>query len=109
MKRLAEALKPLHPTLRGADPGLPFILDAKTFDFGNNFTFETPIIDLDLLGYVEPIGGYDELKKNAVAYHSLGLAIWTIGLNDLLRIKRPKDKESIAQLESLQRLRDKKR
>jgi predicted nucleotidyltransferase len=113
MKRLAEALKPMHPTLRGAAPGLPFILDAKTFEFGSNFTFETSIIDLDLLGYVEPLGGYDDLKKNAIVYHSLGLDIWTISLDDLLKIKlhinRPKDQESIAQLLALKRLRDENR
>jgi hypothetical protein len=29
-ERLAKALEPFHPVLRGAPPGLPFRFDAKT-------------------------------------------------------------------------------
>src|SRR5262245_61033331 len=53
--RLAKALEQLQPTLRGAPPDLPFKLDARTLELGNNFTFNTSSGELDLLGYVEPI------------------------------------------------------
>lgn len=105
ISRLAAALNELHPTLRGAPPDLPFILDARTIELGSNFTFDTPIIPLDLLGYVEPLGAYDALRKNAVLYQSHGLDLWTISASDLLAVKlhinRPRDQESIMQLRAI--------
>ncbi|HVX83471.1 MAG TPA: hypothetical protein VH253_01515 [Phycisphaerae bacterium] len=107
--RLAAALQELQCTLRGAPKDLPFILDARTIEMGNNFTFDTPLIDLDLLGYVEPIGTYEELRPNAVHYPSHGIDLWAISVEDLLRIKRHinrlKDQESIYQLLAIQRIR----
>jgi len=41
MSRLAAALAPVHPYLRGAPPGLPFTLDAPTLGRGLNFTLAT--------------------------------------------------------------------
>src|SRR5713101_8071995 len=53
MERLAKALEPFHPVLRGAPPGLPFRFDAKTIANGLNFTLTTDLGDLDFLGGVE--------------------------------------------------------
>lgn len=39
--RLANALGPLDPYLRGAPPGLPFQLDAESLQRGLNFTLTT--------------------------------------------------------------------
>lgn len=50
LERLAEALRELHPTLRGAPPDLPFRLDAQSLALGANFTFNTDEGPLDLLG-----------------------------------------------------------
>ncbi|MFN2239670.1 MAG: hypothetical protein ABR524_09790 [Thermoanaerobaculia bacterium] len=36
--KLAAAMEPLGPSLRGAPPGLPFRLDAETIRHGLNFT-----------------------------------------------------------------------
>src|SRR5580693_7594428 len=52
LQRLVRALAPLHPTLRGAPPGLPFLWDAETLRRGLNFTLDTDIGSLDLLGEV---------------------------------------------------------
>src|SRR5882757_4870250 len=60
LERLAGALKEIHPTLRGAPPDLPFILDARSLALGANFTFNTDLGPLDLLGWVEPHGTYDD-------------------------------------------------
>src|SRR5262245_51680884 len=65
LERLAEALKALHPTLRGAPPDLPFRLDAKSIALGANFTFNTDLGPLDLLGWVEPFGPYERLVPHA--------------------------------------------
>jgi hypothetical protein len=60
LQRLATALKTLKPTLRGAPPDLPFIPDAQSLALGSSFTFDTPLGPLDLLGWVEPLGAYDD-------------------------------------------------
>jgi hypothetical protein len=49
LERLAEALRELEATLRGAPPGrLPFVLDARTLSAGANFTFDTRFGPLDI-------------------------------------------------------------
>ena len=107
--RLALALKELNPSLRGAPPGLPFQLDAKTLEMGANFTFDTAILPLDILGFLEPLGGYDEIRKRSVLYLNSGKELWTIEAEELLQIKlhlnRPKDQESIAQLRAILKVR----
>src|SRR3954471_19963065 len=65
LERLAAALDELKPTLRGAPPDLPIVLDARALSLGNNYTFETPHGKLDLLGWVEPIGAYEAVAARA--------------------------------------------
>src|SRR5436853_4130792 len=50
LKRLAAALAPYHPRLRAAPEGLPFLLDHLTLSQGMNFTLQTDLGDIDLLG-----------------------------------------------------------
>lgn len=52
LQRLADALAPHHPRLRGAPPELPFLWDAQTLRSGLNFTLKTDLGDLDVLGEV---------------------------------------------------------
>jgi hypothetical protein len=59
LARLAAALLPLSPTLRGAPPDLPFRLDERTLRSGLNFTLSTTKGDIDILGEVTGIGGYE--------------------------------------------------
>lgn len=110
LQRLAHALSSLKPTLRGAPPDLPFRLDAQSLALGSNFTFDTIHGPLDLLGYMEPIGGYDESAVNAV---EMQLGPWTVkvlSLDDLIRIKehiqRPKDRDSLMHLLAIRKLRE---
>jgi predicted nucleotidyltransferase len=108
LRRLAAALQPLKPTLRDAPPGLPFRPDAHTLAMGTNFTFRTDAGDLDLLGHVEPLGGYDQLAPNAETYDLGDFTLRTISLEDLIRVKehlrREKDRESLRQLLALREL-----
>jgi len=57
LNRLATSLRSVHATLRGAPKDIPFLLDAETLHRGLNFTFETDIAPLDLLGEVRGVGG----------------------------------------------------
>ena len=111
LARLATALGTLNLTLRGAPPELKFRLDAQALALGQNYTFEVDgQYPLDFLGYLEPIGTYEDLLPHAEAVFIGGRQTQVIGLDDLIRIKRhigrPKDRESLLQLEAIKRLRE---
>src|SRR5205807_6682934 len=109
LEHLAAALKSLHPTLRGAPPDLPFRLDAQSLALGTNFTFQTDLGPLDLLGWVEPFGTFEKLRSRAETFNLDGRPLLVISLDDLIAIKRhigrPKDQAAAVQLEALQRIR----
>src|SRR2546425_12377077 len=66
LERLASALGTLKLTLRGAPPDLRFRLDAQALALGQNYTFEVDgEYPLDFLGYLEPIGTYEDLLPHA--------------------------------------------
>ena len=71
LARLAAALTPLAPYLRGAPPGLPFRWDAVTISHGLNFTLTTTLGDLDLLGEIVGGGGYEQLLPQSTAISAL--------------------------------------
>lgn len=109
LKRLAEALREIKPTLRNAPADLPFVIDERALSLGSNFTFSTAFGDLDLLGWVEPIGDYDSLLLRAERHTFGGHEYNVIALEDLIRIKehirRPKDQESLFQLRAIRDIR----
>ena len=108
--RMASALRELGVTLRGAPADLPFLIDGRTLTMGNNFIFDVGPLGFDILGYVEPLGGFNAVAENATPYDLDGLTIRVIGLDDLIRIKRhvnrSKDRESLLQPLAIKRIRD---
>jgi predicted nucleotidyltransferase len=108
LQRLAEALKELKPKLRGAPPDVPFLIDARALSLCSNFTFETPIVALDILGWVEPFGEYAALLKSSQIMRVGDMDLRVIGLDDLIKIKqhinRSKDRESLMQLLAIKRI-----
>jgi hypothetical protein len=52
LERLVSALRDLNPYLRGAPPGLPFVWDRARLWHGLNFTLETSLGPIDLLGEI---------------------------------------------------------
>jgi predicted nucleotidyltransferase len=111
LERLATALSTLDLSLRGAPPDLKFRLDAQALALGQNYTFEVDgEYPLDFLAYLEPIGTYEDLLPHVETVSIGGRPTHVIGLDDLIRIKRhigrPKDRESLLQLEAIKRLRE---
>ncbi|MCI0335033.1 MAG: hypothetical protein L0228_17635 [Planctomycetes bacterium] len=110
LEHLARALEEIKPSLRGAPPDLPFVLDARALAFGNNYTLNTSMGPVDLLGWVEPLGNYESLLPASETYSLGAIEVRTIGLDDLIRIKqhigRAKDRESLLQLLAIRSLRD---
>ncbi len=113
LERLAAALSRINPSLRGAPPDLPFRLDAESLRSGVNFTLRTDAGDLDLIGHVEPIGGYEEVLQCAETIRLDASEIKILSLDALIRIKehiqRPRDHESLMRLQAIRKMRDRLR
>ena len=109
---LIAALRGHRPYLRGAPPGLPFLWDEGTLRRGLNFTLETDLGNLDLLGEIAGGGGYDELRPHSVEFEAFGLRLRCLDLDTLIRVKRaagrPRDLEAIAELRVIREERDKR-
>lgn len=109
IERLCRALADVHPTLRGAPKEVPFRLDPPTVQAGLNFTLDTDLGALDLLGEVPPLGGYAQVLEHAETAELFGFPIAVLSLDALIRVKRAtgrtKDKLVLPELEALQELR----
>jgi hypothetical protein len=105
LERLTRALVPLTPYLRGAPPGLPFTLDEATLRRGLNFTLDTGLGALDLLGEVTGGGTFEQLKPFTTVIDLFGKPCRVVTLDKLIALKRaagrPKDLEAVAELELL--------
>lgn len=105
LARLASALAPLQPYLRGAPPGLPFEWSVATLRSGLNFTLTTTVGDIDLHGEIVGGGRYEDLLPHTIAVTVFGREIRLLDLPWLILVKRaagrPKDLEVIAELEAL--------
>lgn len=103
IERLAEALTPLAPYLRGAPKDLPFHLDSETIKRGLNFTLSTSAGSLDLLGEITLGGSFEQLLPESIELEVFGNKCLCLGLKRLIEVKRAaarrKDFEAIAELE----------
>jgi hypothetical protein len=109
VERLCRTLATVHPTLRGAPPGLPFRLDVAAVFAGLNFTLETDIGPLDLLGEVQPFGEYPQVVQVSEEAALFGFQVRVLSLAALIQAKqhagRSKDQLIIPALEALLELR----
>ena len=103
LRRICDALTPIHPYLRGASKGLPFRLDTPTMTSGLNFTLATDEGDLDLFGEMTGGGTYEQLLPHAVSLEVYGRMCRCLSVDQLITAKRaagrPRDLEAIAELE----------
>jgi hypothetical protein len=105
--RLATALAPIHPRLRGVPPELPFTLDAASIRAGLNFTLDTDLGPLDLLGEVTGLGGFGEVDAASDEIEIDGMMLLVLTLDGLERAKRasgrPKDLIDLSFIQALRR------
>jgi hypothetical protein len=87
LERLANLLKQIGATPRGAPKDLPFVLDARTLEEGGNFTFDTPHGAFDILAYPSGAPNYDELKTAADEVEFAGRRIRVASLDHLIAMK----------------------
>ncbi len=109
LENLAQALAPFHPLLRGAPPDLPFALDVSAFKSGLNFTLTTDLGDLDLLGEVAGLGGYEGVLALSEEMEIFGMRCRVLTLEGLIKNKRAvgraKDLMLLPELETLLEIR----
>lgn len=105
LSRLVRSLAPYNPYLRGAPAGLPFSWDERTLRNGLNFTLNTTLGALDLLGEITGGGDYDKLLPHSIRLQLYNVECYCLGLERLIYVKRaagrPKDLETVAELEAI--------
>jgi hypothetical protein len=111
LKRVAAALAPYHPRLRGLPENLPSIWDEQTLRSGTNFTLTTDIGDIDLLGEVAGVGGYTDALAASVTVPLYGVECRLLTLDSLIASKRDagrtKDLLVLPELEALREVTEK--
>ena len=92
---LVACLERLDVRFRGAPADLPFQLDARAIENGANFTFVTPLGDLDVLADIAGISSYDDLCAAAQVMEIGGVRVPVASIDHLIAMKRaanrPKD------------------
>ncbi len=110
LQRLVGLLTEWKAYLRGVEPGLPFILDVRTFAITPLLTLVTTHGDFDLLDRVPGVGGYEEVLARSEEAQIGSVRFHTISLDALIDAKRAarrkKDIEHLIELEALRALRD---
>ena len=105
LTKTVRALRSVHASLRGAPKDVPFILDEETLRRGLNFTFDTEVGKLDLLGEVAGVGFYINCLENADEAEIFGYQHHVLSLEKLIDAKRaaarPKDLIALVELEAI--------
>jgi hypothetical protein len=102
---LADALRELGATLRGAPLDVPFQLDVATLKDGDHFTFSTKSGPVDCLGTPAGTSGFADLDASATEEDLDGLTVRVASIDDLIRMKlaagRPQDLIAVEWLSAL--------
>lgn len=107
LEKIADALRPFEPRLRGFPPELPFVWDASTILNGTNFTLSTSLGDLDMLGEVSGIGTYEDVFLKSEKWHVYGYDVQILSVDGLISAKEAAGREKdIPGLKILYALRD---
>jgi hypothetical protein len=105
LNRLAAALAPHHPKLRGVPTALPFVWDEVTLRHGSLFTLSTDLGVIDLIAEVAGVGGFEQAETHSIQVQAFDRTVWTLDLPSLIQAKRSagreKDLRLLPELESL--------
>lgn len=105
LKNIVEALSVFKPRPRDFPASLPFVFDERTLQNAMNFTLQTEIGDVDLLGEVAGIGDYDAVKANSETKHLYDCDVNILSIEGLIKAKRAagraKDLLVLPELEAL--------
>jgi hypothetical protein len=103
--KIVAALSRFNPRPRDFPAELPYFFDERSLQNSTNFTFETDIGDIDLLGEVAGVGNYAEVKESSVIFELYERDVRVISLDALIEAKRAagrvKDLLVLPELEAL--------
>ena len=107
--RLIALLRDWNACLRGVEPGLPFILDARTFRTTPLLTLTTTMGAIDLLEQVPGVGDYRAAFAKSEAVRLGKIEFRSLTLEALIAskqaVRRKKDVEHLIELEAILALR----
>lgn len=105
LRKIASALDPFAPRLRGFPKDLPFVWDASTLSNASVFTLETSIGDIDLLSEVKGLGTYDDVLASSEKFDLWGFSVNVLSVDGLIAAKtaagREKDIPGLKHLEAI--------
>ncbi|MGI9035172.1 MAG: hypothetical protein ACR2GD_03925 [Pyrinomonadaceae bacterium] len=105
LRRITSALARFNPKLRGFPKESSVVWDERTLQNGTNFTLETDIGDIDLLGEVSGVGDFKAVKSKSLEMEICDVFVNVISLDDLIKAKhaagRTKDLLVLPELEAL--------
>lgn len=108
LRALAERLAPFRPRLRDFPDDLPFVWDWRTLRSGLNFTLQTTVGKVDLLGHAPGAPPYEELERRSVRMPIGEGHPRVASVDDLISMKRAanrlKDQNHILELLALKKL-----
>lgn len=108
LTNIVSALSKFNPRPRDFPKELPYFFDERSLQNATNFTFETTIGDIDLLGEVAGVGNYEEVEKNSELFYLYERDVKVLSINALILAKRAagrtKDLLVLPELEALREL-----
>jgi len=113
IERLVALLTEWNAYLRGVEPGLPFILDARTFRTTPLMTLTSSMGAIDLLDFVPGVGTYRDALAGSEVVQIGATQFRALTLEALIASKkaarRKKDLEHLIELEAILALRKQSR
>lgn len=105
LAKIATALAPFGPRMRGFPKELPFIWDASTLSNGSVFTLDTVIGDIDLLSEVKGLGDFAQVLASSEKFDLWGFSVNVLSVDGLIAAKsaagREKDISGLKHLEAI--------
>jgi predicted nucleotidyltransferase len=109
VQRLARVLADWHAYLRGVEPGLPFVMDERTFRTTPVMTLITDLGAMDVMDRVAGVGEWPAVLAESEELEWSGVTLRVLSLRGLIKAKRgsarPKDLAQLPELEALLALR----
>jgi predicted nucleotidyltransferase len=109
VRRLASILAEWHAYLRGVEPGLPFVMDERTFRTTPVMTLITDLGAIDVMDEVAGVGRWPAVLGESEELEWSGTRMRVLSLRGLIKAKRgsarPKDLAQLPELEALLALR----
>jgi hypothetical protein len=106
---LQKAIANVHPVHRMIPGRQKLELTEKNCGSFKNLYLDTDIGRIDCLGSIKGVGDYQKVKEESVMMETDGVRLQVLNLDALIESKkamnRPRDRQAIAELEAIKKLR----